>query len=132
MQAVASTANLPSVTENARGDAIQDRLDALGISDREFQNKTGIDRKTLKRAVEGHASVRPQTYLAIEAGLDRLEQENRGLPAEERPDDPGADLIEFRLSGNFGVDIVVKGPVRDRSELEDSVARLIREMRGDK
>lgn len=127
MIAVVDGANFALVT-NERGEAIQARLDALGISDREFHEKTGIDRKTLRRAVAGAQSTRPQTYGAIEAALGKLEAENAGVP----PADPGDDLIEFRLSGNFGVDVVVKGPLRDRGELEDAVARLIREMRGEK
>jgi transcriptional regulator with XRE-family HTH domain len=131
MQVARDTAHLAVVTDSERGDRIQQRLDALKISDREFHEQTGIDRKTLRRAVSGNPSVRPNTYRTIEDWLDRLEKKREsfgGIKGESG--DVGDDLIEFRLSGNFGVDVVVKGPMRDRGELEAAVTRLLREMRG--
>lgn len=125
MSAVEIAADSVFVTEPDRGAGIRQRLDALGISDREWYTRTGIDRKTLNRAIENDERVRENTYGAIENWIERLEREIAGVRS-----DPADDLIEFRLSGNFGVDVVVKGPIRDRGELEDAVARLIREMRG--
>jgi transcriptional regulator with XRE-family HTH domain len=134
MQVARDTAHLAVVTDSERGERIQERLDALKISDREFHEVTGIDRKTLRRAVAGNQSVRPNTYRTIEDWLDRLEKQRESFAGlkSQRGDvsDPGDDLIEFRLSGNFGVDVVVKGPMRDRGELEAAVTRLLREMRG--
>jgi hypothetical protein len=118
------------VTDGERGQRIQARLDALRISDREFQQTTGIDRKTLRRAVAGETHVRENTYRTIEDWIDRLERQSQGFEGLKAKD-PADDLIEFELSGNFGVRVVVKGPIRDQEALEASVARLIREMRGE-
>ena len=119
MHAVALTANSPSVTEASRGSAIRARLDALGISDREFERESGVSRGTLGRAIADDPRTTAATYLGIEAWLDRREERNRGLPAEPH-------IVTFRLSGNFGVDIVISGPVENLSELEAAVERLVR------
>lgn len=126
MRTLVHTADLPPVgDEQRRGQAIQQRLDRLGISDREFHEQSGIDRKTLRRAVAGEERVRASTYSAIEAALDRLEKRVRPDVAV-----PEAGLVTFELSGDFGVEVVVKGPVENLDELEASVERLLRRMRG--
>ena len=118
------------VTDSERGQRIQARLDALGMTARQFQERTGISRDTLRKAVAGEASVRPNTYDLIESKLDQFERQAEGFEGlkGQRPED---DLIEFELSGNFGVRVVVKGPIRDQAALEESVARLIREKRSE-
>ena len=118
------------VTDSERGQRIQARLDALGMTARQFQERTSISRDTLRKAVAGEASVRPNTYDLIESKLDQFERQAEGFEGlkGQRPED---DLIEFELSGNFGVRVVVKGPIRDQAALEESVARLIREMRSE-
>lgn len=126
MHAVTDEADLPPVGDNERGQAIQRRLEDLGISDREFHEQSGIDRKTLRRAVAGLENVRPSTYHAIEAALAKLEEKVR--PAVAPPPDE-AGLVTFKLSGNFGVDVVVQGPVANMAELEASVERLVRSMK---
>ena len=127
MHAVRDTQDsaLVSSDEESRGAAIERRLNALDVGFREFEDKSGINRKTLKRAIEDDPTVRPNTYELIESWLDRTEAANS--PVEEGD---GGDIVEFRLTGNFGVDVVVKGPIRDQRALEESVARLLREMRG--
>lgn len=129
MHAVAHEADLADVTtDDERGAEIQERIDALGISDREFYKRTGIDRKTLNRAITGEGT-RPSTYIAIDAALTRME-DMVGRRGEQRrnADD---DYVEFTVEGNFGVRAVVRGPVRDMSELQAAVSKLVREMRGD-
>lgn len=127
MSTPGDAADLPVVTLG-RGDKIQERLDHLGISDREFHETTGIDRKTLRRAVDGEDRVRPGTYAAIEAALDKLEQRVAGVPRTKAIGDPADDLVEFTIEGNFGVRAVVKGPVRDMDELLAAVDKLMRGM----
>ena len=121
MHAVAYAADSGVVTEQSRGGAIRARLDALGISDRDFEARSGINRQTLRRAVENDPRVKAATYLAIEAWLDRREESHRGVP-----EDP--HVVTFHLSGNFGVDVVISGPVENLQQLEESVQRLIRGM----
>lgn len=120
-----------SVTEDRqdRGAAIQARLDQLGISDREFYRQTGIDRKSLGRAIEGVDTVRGSTYDAIETALSRLEGAVEGRAGRVELGDPEDDFVEFTIEGNFGVRAVVKGPVRDMDQLQKAVADLVREMR---
>jgi hypothetical protein len=123
MHALASQAQSAFVTDE-RGAEIQRRLAELGITDREFYAKTGIDRKTLRRAVAGEEGTRASTYMAINAALDKIEAVVRGVEM-----DPSADFVEFTVEGNFGVRAVVKGPVKDMEELQKAVSRLVREMR---
>ena len=115
------------VTDSERGQRIQARLDALGMTARQFQERTSISRDTLRKAVAGEASVRPNTYDLIESKLDQFERQAEGFEGL-KASDPSEDLVEFELSGNFGVRVVVKGPIRDAEALEATVARLIREM----
>ena len=131
LQTAPDGADLPAMTDQeGRGAAIQRRLEALGISDRDWMQQTGIDIKTVHRAIREEPGTRPSSYLAIESALATIEDRMAGKPTAAPADDPDAGLVEFRLSGNFGVDVVVKGPIRDREALEESVARLLREMRG--
>ena len=118
------------VTDSERGQRIQQRLDALRMTARQFHEQTGVSRDTLRKAIAGGSSVRPNTYDLIESKLDQFERQAEGFEGlkGQRPED---DLIEFELSGNFGVRVVVKGPIRDQAALEESVARLIREMRSE-
>lgn len=115
------TTDLDVVTEN-RGQEIERRFDALGIADREWYRLTGIDRKTLNRAIAG-AGTRGSTYTAILHELDRLEKRVGGVEPS------GDDYVEFTVEGNFGVRAVVKGPVKDMAALQEAVARLVRDMR---
>lgn len=107
-----------------RGDAIKSRLDAIGISERAFADKADIDRKTLANAIKGEPSVRLQNLDRIEAAIFDLEQE-MGMD-EDSTKTPG--VVEFKVTGNFGVDVVVAGPVENLMELEEAVARLIETM----
>lgn len=119
------------MTEPGRGAAIDERLKALGVSDREFEDQTGINRKTLRRAAANDEKVRASTYAAIEAALDKLER--RASPDLGQPrsiGDAGDDLVEFTIEGNFGVRAVVKGPIRDMEALQAAVAKLVRDMQG--
>ena len=122
MNATADDAGLLPMSDETRGHAIKRRRLGLGITSlREFADRTGVDRGAITKAERGHGS--EGTYDRLESWLDRFEEETGN-------DDPGSDYIEFRLSGVFGVDsIVVRGPVSDASELEQSVARLVRELR---
>lgn len=109
-----------------RGDAIKSRLAAIGISQRAFADKADIDRKTLSNAIDGDPTVRLRNLERIEAALFDLEQE-MGMDDDDDPaKSPG--VVEFKVTGNFGVDVVVAGPVENLMELEAAVARLIETM----
>jgi transcriptional regulator with XRE-family HTH domain len=111
------------MSDETRGHAIKARRLGLGIKSlREFAEKTGVDRAAITKAEDGQGS--SATYDRLEAWLSRFEEETGH---DEDSDDR---YIEFRLSGVFGIDsIVVRGPVGDAAELEESVAKLLRELR---
>ena len=115
-----------------RGEAIKRRRIALGYKSHESFLKVArrfdatLSRDTLRAVENGEAKVQETTWLRVESVLDRLDEEMSG------PNDPTAEpkegLVEFRLSGNFGVDVVVRGPVSDLAELEAAVGRLLSQM----
>lgn len=136
MQTAADGAGFVPVSKETRGHAIKQRREALGIfSAREMEDATmRVDRKvpyaSVLKAEKGVAADR--IYDRLEAALDLLEFEMGADSAQAGSDNGSAgedDQVEFRISGNFGVDVVVKGPVADLPELESAVARLIREMK---
>lgn len=102
-----------------RADRIRERRVRLGISVKALALRAGVDRGTLAALEAGDERVRDSTYGTVERALDSLEQEMGVDPSGV------GDLVEFRVSGDFGVDVVVKGPVRDMAAMEESVARLL-------
>lgn len=134
MNGLARRADLPTMTSaddgETTGQEIQRRFDALGFSDREWHRKTGIDRKTLNRAMADDPKVRNATYTAILSELGKWEAVNAGKAvAVARPvGDPADDLMEISVEGNFGVRVVVKGAVRNADALHEFVRVTIADM----
>jgi len=128
MYAVADRADSTSVGNEERANRIRSRLEHLGISDREFAERTGIDRKALRRAANGEA-VRGSTYTAIETWLTRLERE---LGVEDLPEgfeyvgDPADRFITFEV-GEGLARVVVKGPIADADLLRAQALELVQE-----
>lgn len=58
-----------------RGAAIRERMDAIGISKREFAEQAGIDRGTLDRVLGDDEKVSPRTWRKVESRLAALEDE---------------------------------------------------------
>ena len=114
---------LERVTNTGAGEAIKTRRKALGVTVKALAERAGVDRGRLA-AIEDGASARTSTIGAIERALSDLEEEMGGPY-----DKPDRGLVTFRLSGNFGVDVVVQGPVENLDELEEKVERLIQRMR---
>lgn len=103
-----------------RGKAIKRRRLHHGIKSlREFSEKTGVSREALTAAESDEAS--EATYERLEAWLDRFEEEIEDVNADRE-----SDVIEFRIAGNFGVDVVVKGPASRLEEIEVAVEKLVR------
>lgn len=120
MGAAVLTARFDAVSAQ-RGESIRARRVKLGIGVKPLAMRAGIDRGTLAAIEAGDDRARETSIVAVERALDRLEQE---MGAEAGPE-KSADIVEFRVAGNFGVDVVVKGPIRDMEALEASVARLV-------
>lgn len=118
------TGHLRDLDNEARGAAIRARREAAGMTVVDLAGETGISRQTIARAEEGHAS--KATYRQLEGWLDRFDEETG---ANDPPEDNG--MIEFTVEGDFGVRVVVKGPIRDAEALERSVTRIVRNIRKD-
>lgn len=88
-------------------------------------DEAGVDRGRLSALEKGDPSVTSRTVGVIESTLSRLETEI-GM---DLPSTVGDDMVEFRVSGNFGVDVVVRGPIANAAILEEQVAKLLREMK---
>lgn len=117
--------------EEDRGAAIRERVEALGISEREFAAESHIDRKTLRRAMESDPTVRPSTFGAIESALGRLEDHARARVSSRPIGDPSEDMIELEFEESPGRRVVIKGPAGNLDQMEASLARLIAAMRDD-
>lgn len=89
---------------------------------RQFAAQSGVSREAISAAEFGVA--REDTYQRLEAFLDDFEHE-----VGEDVGAPDIEQIEFLVEGE-GVSVTVKGPIGDRAALEDSVARIIRSIRG--
>ena len=121
MSAMALPVTFDPVEDSGRAEQIRARRVRLGISVKALALRAGVDRGTLASLEAGDERIREATYGSVERALDLLEQEMGVEPAAG----PLADVVEFRVSGDFGVDVVVKGPVRDMAAMEESVARLL-------
>ena len=102
---------------------IKARRNRLGMSLRDLEKESGVNRATITSVEQGDKNVRPASVKAITAALDRLEAEISGPY-----DDDASRIVTFRLQGNFGVDVTLQGPVDNLDELEASVTRLLKSM----
>jgi len=134
MTTSAATERLRTVEEEGetRGERAARRMNALGYNYSSLGKEAGgMNRQTVKRALTDWPKTGATTWRLIESALDRLERSHgmNGGPDAVMSTDEG--LIEFEVSGDFGVRVVVKGPIGDADALERSVARLIRDIRRD-
>jgi hypothetical protein len=118
--------DVDDVDRKKRGQALHDRRLALGIkSVNELYKQSGISRDAITAAEAGSASV--ATYERLEAWFARFEEET----GSDEPAAPEIAMMEIEVSGDFGVKIVVRGPITDREALEQSARRIIRSIRED-
>lgn len=120
------TADLPPVSQT-RGQRLRDRRLANGLSVNQLHKASSVSREAIVKAEDGEAS--DLTYSRLETWFDNFEDETSG-PVQTPAVAPDADphVVTFRLSGNFGVDVVVSGPVENIDELRETVERLMRGM----
>lgn len=104
------------------GADVERRRDALGLDIAELAERAGVDRATLRAFEKGTKRPRPASVRAIVGALEQLEHEVSG------PYDEQGGMVTYRLSGNFGVDVTLEGPVMNLTELEASIARLLAQM----
>jgi len=123
-----------------RGQRIEKRITGK-FTKVEVARSAGVSRQTVDNAIEGKAA--PKSMAVIEAALDTLEDRKahpedyvtpKQLPGKAAPITErtisNSDLIEFEISGVFGVErIIVRGPVADHEILAADVARIVRDIR---
>ena len=110
------------------GRELRDRRLRLGMSVRQLAKLAGVDKDTLAGMESGEKRPHATTVAKVQGALDRLDEE-LGMDEDAGQDEPG--IVEFRVTGNFGVDVVVKDPVRDLPALEESVNRIVSRMQGE-
>lgn len=112
---------------------------SLGISKARLSREAGVDPQTVTDVLAGKgktlAKVRAVDHAlarlaaAEEADSVKVEeagQERTELHVEEPHAVEGDDgLIEFEIGGNFGVSVVVRGPVANWEEVEKSARRFV-------
>jgi len=144
MKTAGGTAHLSPVSDHGgetRGEAIIRRRKELGsISQHGFAKWMAeqadlidmpikhVRRETLINAEKDDPGVEDETYDRINWWLDRFERATEGMENVAEEPDQG-HFVTFQLSGNFGVDVTVKGPVENLAELEAAVEKLLRGMR---
>lgn len=133
-------ADFSAVTDEAanmreRGESIRERFEATGLGYREWHAMTGVDRKTLHRAMAGTA--RENTCLVVETWLDRIEARNEGrpvaLPTGAQVEEQSPGMVRIRLEGVFGAEAaVVEAPVDNPDALAAALDIIMRRLQGDK
>ena len=112
----------------ARGREIKRRRMAHGYSVREAHELSGIGRPQITKAEEG-GSASPLTYARLENWLDKVD-ESFGMSGDDT--DAPVAIMEIVIEGDFGVRVVVKGPITEPEALERSATRLIAQIRANK
>lgn len=126
---------LPVNTGDA--DDVRSRRIRLGLSIKQLAEEAGVAEDTLGDGEAGRRELRPATWGKVNLALDRLEAEAGvnappRVVAEERiAGAPEKPVVRYKIGGNFGVSVVLEGPVENIAELEASAARLIAGMQQD-
>jgi len=102
----------------------------LGWTVVRLAQEAGVHRSTVS-ALESGQGVQSVKRGKILSALDAGEAEAgmSEMPPEEMPHTIQAGLIEFEITGDFGVRVVARGPVADHELLAADVARIIRDIR---
>lgn len=118
---------LTVVDEETRGQRIRRRRLALGIkSYEEFAEATGMSRGAVTRAEKDDPTVSETTYERLEIWLTNFEHETGSDASTVSVD--ASRTVRFSLAGNFGVEVVVEGPVEDMAEMREQVSKLVADM----
>jgi transcriptional regulator with XRE-family HTH domain len=114
---------------DATGADVSARRTAIGMSVSALAKRAGVDRGSLAALEEGR-TVRDTTVAAVLRTLADLEHEmGMDEPDPVRPAQP--HMIEIEVTGDFGVRVVVKGPVEDEAEVVEAAMKLVRGMKND-
>lgn len=110
-----------------RGRLVAEQRAALGLSKSKLAEMAHVDRATLDRIESGRAG-RDTSLAAVERALANFDEEVSpppGIGAEE------SGVVRFVVRGVYGAEaLIVEGPVENIAELEASVDRIMRRLRG--
>lgn len=109
------------------GKRITTRRERLKLNKSDLAREAGVHRDTVTD-LEAGKGFQAATLAKVDEALARLEEE-AGLTATPRQSNPA--VVEFEVSGDFGVRVVVRGPISDAEALERSVERLVRNIRAE-
>lgn len=110
------------------GSDVTARRERLGMSIVELAQAAGISRDTLGDMETGRKDYRQTTLNKVLRALEAAERE-AGLSAPDPAVTPESGLMEFEVSGDFGVRVIVRGPVADHATLAADVVKIIRDIR---
>ena len=110
------------------GARMRARRERIGWDVKRLATEAGVHRTTLA-ALEAGEGTRGTTRAKVEKALTDAEHEMgiSGMPTESTSIQPG--LIEFEITGDFGVRVVARGPIANHEVLAADVARIIRDIR---
>lgn len=99
-------------------------------SQKDLAGRLKVSTKTVSNWERGRNDPRASMGALREVFGDDLEAAAPPLPPGVHPiGDPSDELVEFRVSGAFGVSAVVRGPIRDIDALQAAASKLIADMR---
>lgn len=107
----------------------------LGLSAADLARRAGISVDTVRKILHGKEGQATKVKAVDEALAEAAEK--KGISASVAPTSAephgghalaDEQLMEFEVGGNFGVSVVVRGPVANHVELEDAVLKLIQGM----
>jgi transcriptional regulator with XRE-family HTH domain len=111
------------------GARLRARRERIGWDVKRLAAEAGVHRTTLAALEAGEGS-RGTTRAKVENALTAAEKEMglSELPESSMPTIQ-AGLVEFEITGDFGVRVVARGPVENHELLAADVARIIRDIR---
>lgn len=128
-----TVAPMSDTTPGSERDALRIQL---GLSTAELARRADISVDTVRKILKGQEGQATKVR-AVDDALARAGQE-KGFDAVVQPsgtdgtrqhhDLVDEDLMEFEVGGNFGVSVVVRGPVKDHEAIETAVLKLIQGM----
>lgn len=120
-----------SVVDQTIGAQINRRRTRLGMGVKALAEAAGVDRGSVSK-IEREGTGRDSTVGAISNALDRLEQEMGIDPPVADSELAAEGLVKFSIAGNFGVSVIMEGPVRNMAEMEAAAARLVERMQAER
>lgn len=95
----------------------------------ELAEEAGVSRDTLSDLERGSTKSTEVTVSRVVSALEASEREAGNKAAPVAPVGQSAGMMEFEVTGDFGVRVIVRGPVTDHDILASDVARIMRSIR---